>query len=234
MEITKMTMREVSEYLQKHKTVIIPIGATEEHSDALPLGTDTITAEALAIELGRRTGRVVGPTLAVGNCHSVTLEFTGTISLSPSTMISVIKDYLSSLYRHGFRRFLFVNGHGGNIAPVRCAIDELAIVFEDSRFAIGSWWLFEELSELYGEAGHAGRGEVSIMMYLAGELVHEEFFAEEKRDLPPYYVSSDLVREEVTSTGIINDSQKGSKDIGKKLFDKSIEVYEKLLISLES
>ena len=233
MELLKMTMRDVKNYLKKSSTIIIPIGATEEHSDALPLGTDTITAEKMAIEIGKTANRAVAPTISVGNCHSVTYAFPGTMSLSPRTLALVIEDYLKSFYKHGFRRFLFVNGHGGNIAPIRCAIDEVAPIFTDSRFAVGSWWLFKELKNLYDNAGHAGRGEVSMMMYLTPGLVHKEWLTEEKRELPPYFVSEDLVKSEITSTGIISDTQNGTPELGKKLFEKSVEAYTNLLKQLE-
>ena len=233
MELLKMTTKEVKGYLQQRKTVIIPIGATEEHSDALPLGTDTFTAESIAMEVGKRTGAVVAPTISVGNCLSVTYAFPGTLSLSPKTLTLIIEDYLKSLYKDGFRNFLFVNGHGGNIAPIRCAIDTVSVTFKESRFAVGSWWLFKELKDLYDNAGHAGRGEVSIMLYLYPSLVHKELLTEEKRELPPYYVSLDLVKNEVTQTGIINDTQKGSAELGKKLFEKSIAVYIGILEKME-
>ncbi len=233
MELLRITMREVKEYLKKNNTVIIPIGATEEHSDALPLGTDTITAESMAIEVGKKTNRAVAPTINVGNCHSVTYSFVGTMSLSPKTLTAVIEDYLKSLYKHGFRKFLFVNGHGGNIAPIRCAIDNVAPIFKNSRFAIGSWWRFAELETLYDNSGHAGRGEVSMIMFLTPKLVHEKWLTEEKTKLPNYFVSEDLVRKEITKTGIISDNQKGSKELGKKLFKKAVEVYMKLIKELE-
>jgi len=233
MELMMMTMREVKEYLKTNQTIIIPIGATEEHSDALPLGTDTITAEALAKRLGEVTDRVVGPTISVGNCHSITYGFAGTISISPTTLISYLKDYITSLHYHGFRNFFFVNGHGGNIAPLRCAFDELANTLTNSKFLVSSWWLMEELKELYDNAGHAGRGEVSMILYLNKSLVKSEFLTEEKRPMPKYYVTNDLARKYITVTGIINDTQEGSVELGEKLFNASIEAMAKLLRHLE-
>jgi len=233
METIKMSMAEIEEYLKTNSTIIIPIGAVEEHSKALPLGTDTLTAEAMAIELGKRTKRIVGPTISVGNCHSITFTFPGTMSISPVNIVNYLVDYLKSLYKDGFRRFLFVNGHGGNIAPLRCAIDTVVDVFENSRFSVGSWWLFEDLKDLYNNAGHAGRGEASMMLYLYPELVHKDMFTEEKRNIPHYYVSNDIVQKEITETGIINDNQESSAELGRKLFEKSVEIYEKLLKELE-
>ncbi len=234
MEMLKMTMKDIEDYLKFSKTVIIPAGSIEEHSQALPLGTDTLTAEALAIEVGKRTTRVVAPVISSGNCNSVTFDFPGTLSISPTNLINFLVDYITSLYRHGFQRFLFVNGHGGNIAPIRCAIDAVSPTFRSSRFSVGSWWLFEELKELYDNAGHAGRGEVSIMLYLYPELVKKELFSEEHRTIPHYYVSNDLSKTEITKSGIINDSQNGTRDLGKRIFEEACQAYIRLLQELES
>ncbi|BAL81362.1 creatininase family protein [Caldisericum exile] len=233
MELMKMTMHEVKEYLKTNQTIIIPIGATEEHSNALPLGTDTLTAEALARKLGEVSLRIVGPTINVGNCHSITYSFHGTISISPTTLINYLKDYITSLHKHGFRNFFFVNGHGGNIAPLRCAFDELANTLTNSKFLVTSWWLMEELKELYNNAGHAGRGEVSMIMYIDKSLVKTAFLTEEKREIPKYYVTNDLAQKYITETGIINDSQEGSYELGEKLFNASVEAMLKLLKHLE-
>ncbi|MGB9832941.1 MAG: creatininase family protein [Caldisericum exile] len=233
MELMKMTMHEVNEYLKTSQTIIIPIGAIEEHSNALPLGTDTITVEALAKRLGEISNRIVGPTINVGNCHSITYDFLGTISISPSSLVNYLKDYTTSLHKHGFRNFFFVNGHGGNIAPLRCSFDELANTLTNSKFLVASWWLLEDLKELYDNSGHAGRGEVSMIMYIDKSLVKTEFLTEEKREIPRYYVTNDLAKKYITETGIINDSQEGSYELGEKLFNASVEVMLKLLKHLE-
>jgi creatinine amidohydrolase len=40
-------------------------------------------------------------------------------------MIAMVGDVVGSLARHGFERFFFINGHGGNIATMTAAFDEV-------------------------------------------------------------------------------------------------------------
>ena len=234
MELMKMTMHDLKAYLERSKTIIIPIGATEEHSEALPLGTDTLTAEALAIKLGEITDRVVAPTINIGNCASITYRFPGTMTIMPINLINYLKDYIKSLHFHGFRNFFFVNGHGGNVSVLRATFDELAETLTNTKFLVNSWWLMDELKELYDNSGHSGRGEVSMMLYLHEDLVEKEYFTVEKRPIPKFNVTNDLAEKYIAKTGIINDSQEGSKELGEKLFNAAVNAMAKQLKELEA
>ena len=66
-------------------------------------------------------------------------RFAGSMTVKPSTLIAIIHDYVLSLARHGFRRFFFINGHGGNIATVQAAFSEIYAAFERYKwFVIGA------------------------------------------------------------------------------------------------
>ena len=110
---------EVDTYLEQCKGVIIPLGSTEQHGPTEPL-RDALTAEAVALELGRRSGVLVTPAQAFGMAEHH-LGFAGTMSLQPSTLMAVLHDLVLSLATHGFERIFVVNGHGGNIATAKAA-----------------------------------------------------------------------------------------------------------------
>ena len=111
---------EVEAYLEGCKGVIVPLGSTEQHGPTGAIGTDALTAGAVALEVGRRTGVLVTPAQAFGMAEHH-LGFPGTMSLQPATLLAVMHDLVMSLARHGFERVYVINGHGGNIATTKAA-----------------------------------------------------------------------------------------------------------------
>lgn len=173
------TWEEVEAYLRHAKGIIVPIGSTEQHGPNGLIGTDAICAEAIAAGVGDAVGALVGPTINVGNAQHH-LAFAGTITLRPTTLIAVISDYVASLARHGFERFYFINGHGGNIATISAAFAEIyagaSLRRGDNtpavRCALKNWWetagVHKLSKELFGdrEGSHATPSEVSVTQHV--------------------------------------------------------------------
>lgn len=104
--------------LDKARTIVmIPVGATEQHGRHLPLGTDSINAqyvaEHVAEALEEEFPLLVFPLLPIG-LSVEHMHFPGSVTLQPDTLYHVGLDICESLVRHGFRRIVFLNGHGGN------------------------------------------------------------------------------------------------------------------------
>ena len=123
MRLDLYTWTEVEEYLIDCKGIILPIGSTEQHGPTGAIGTDALTAESIALEVGRRSGVLVTPTQPYGMAEHH-LAFPGTMSLQPSTLLNVIHDLVISLAMHGFERIFIINGHGGNIATIKSAFSK--------------------------------------------------------------------------------------------------------------
>jgi creatinine amidohydrolase len=197
-QLAAYSWEEVSEMDRENKTILIPLGSTEQEGTHLPLGVDTYVAEALANEVATATAALVGPTLPVGYSEWF-LEFTGTLSLKMETFIQVVREYCNSLVHHGFKKFIFVNGHGGNAPGVDIVAREVKFD-KDAEIAMVFIWkiansLANDIPELKEKAfRHAGELMTSLMLYLHPEMVtmkraKVEFVRSNK---PPFEAKSTL------------------------------------------
>ena len=171
------TWKEVEDYLARSKGVIIPIGSTEQHGPNGIMGTDSICAEVIAQGVGQSIDALITPTIYCGVAQ-FNLDFAGTLTVRPTTLIALIKDTIFSLAHHGFERFYFLNGHGGNVAPARSAFQE--IYHEKSlapsnrpkiRCRLRSWWEHPNTDKMrheqYGEweGFHCTPSEVAMTQF---------------------------------------------------------------------
>ncbi|HEY9883773.1 MAG TPA: creatininase family protein [Thermosynechococcaceae cyanobacterium] len=178
------TWLEVETYLERSQGIIVPIGSTEQHGPTGLIGTDAICAEAIARGVGEATQALIAPTINVGMALHHT-AFPGSMSLQPSTLILVIRDYVTCLAREGFTRFFFINGHGGNVATLKAAFSEVYATLVDLQVPqaeqvqcqVSNWYLcspvYKLAKELYGdqEGSHATPSEVALTQYVYPEAI---------------------------------------------------------------
>lgn len=179
--LTEMTSAEVRDALTRTRTVLLPIGATEDHGAHLPLGTDAFEAR----EICRRTALklaehglevVVGPVIPFG-MSAFHMGFPGTITLTSETLIALIKEVALSLYAHGFTNLCFVHGHDGNLPHMMVAAQDVVNATDDATVVVMNWMV--ELAKAYqaglgrsrkGES-HGGEGETARLLVTHPELV---------------------------------------------------------------
>ena len=174
-----MTWPEVQELRQRTDMVIIPIAALEQHSLHLPIGTDFLNGLERAKLIAQKTPVLVAPILLPGN-SPYHMEFAGTITLSSQTIQQVYFEAAQSLMKHGFKRFLLLNSHGGNQIITRYIADRINQETEGIAVDLGDA-AAPFLSRAAPAANqtrvfdrHGGVGETSMSLYMMPNLVNLE------------------------------------------------------------
>jgi creatinine amidohydrolase len=120
-----MNWMQVESYLEGDDRIVLPLGSTEQHA-YLSLATDSILAERIAVEAAEPLGVPVLPALAYG-LTPYFAAFPGSPSVREETYLAFVGEILDSLRGQGFRRFLLVNGHGGNVPVEALAGDDVVV-----------------------------------------------------------------------------------------------------------
>lgn len=137
MRIADTTWMWVEKYLEHDDRCVLPLGSTEQHA-YLSLAVDAILSERVAVDAAEPLGIPVFPGVAYG-LTPYFMAFPGTVTLTPDTYERVVREILGSLVRHGFRRIMVVNGHGGN--SVACpAARAWAATHEGVELQWHDWW----------------------------------------------------------------------------------------------
>ncbi len=111
-EFERLNWMQVEQRLIKDKRVVIPVGSTEQHA-YLSLLTDTIIVDHVTRQACSNANVLLAPVMPFG-CSAFATNYPGTISLRTVTLCQVVEDIIDCFYRQGFRRLIFVTGHGGN------------------------------------------------------------------------------------------------------------------------
>jgi creatinine amidohydrolase len=156
MRIEDCNWLQVEDYLRREDRLAIPLGSIEQHA-YLSLGVDRILSGRVAEEAAAPLGVLVMPSLPYG-LTPYFAAYPGSPSLRTETYGAVLVDLLDSLAAQGFRRFLFVNGHGGNEGG-RPAVEEWRASHPDCRVLWHDWWAGKKVhavvEEIDADASHA-------------------------------------------------------------------------------
>jgi creatinine amidohydrolase len=175
MLLDELTSEEFAQVVKLNPVVIIPFGATEAHGPHLPLCTDSIQPEAIAIATAERIDCLVAPPVRYGQ-HSSTRNMPGTIDISSNTLHLLARDILRALRRQGLTKAVILAGHCGTLhmAALRLAAEEVVqeggmrvMLIADYDLAVA------KLSEVTDDVndGHGGALETSRVMDIRPDLV---------------------------------------------------------------
>jgi creatinine amidohydrolase len=225
--------------------VVCAVSALEQHGPHLPLGTDHMLGTEIVRRIeARMPDRLLClPTVWFG-CSSHHMSFAGTVSVSVSTMQAVLRDTVSSVLRHGFRKVLFLNSHGGNRAMLACSIQQLGEEFPDAVLVGATYWdlvndqLWKMRDSEFGGMGHACELETSILLCLAPRLVDMTKAVRDGRIAQSKYTRSEMLVDSavsiyrpmsaITQDGTFGDPRSATAEKGERFLTAITDAVESL------
>jgi len=199
--MAELTYPDIQEHLKKNDLVIIPVGSMEQHSKHLPLATDMYPPLEVSKRAAEMTDTLYTPLQPYGYTpHHIGWvgEGVGTITMRPSTIMSVYYDIGRSLIHHGYKKLVFVTGHASNLKVFDPPLRKLR--YDTGVFAtVYKPWveryigMLEDVLEGPPEetpGWHSGESESSAMLYLTPDLVRMERAKPEKAHKPAFLPDS--------------------------------------------
>jgi len=242
MKYMEMTSPQLAIVDRDQTMVLQPIAALEQHGPHMPTGTDTIICGDIAAAVERQMPEKVLllPTLWQGaSAHH--LRFGATISADLDGYINTLCNIGECLLDDGYQRIMYLNGHGGNVDPLKVALRNMQLLYPEAILSGGSYWSIAEqviADNLEGEfktVGHADEFETSMVMHLRPGIVDEEKREHAGPWLPDVveglFVSRDMKQR--TQAGCTGRPDLASSEKGATMFTGIVEricqAIEKLL-----
>jgi creatinine amidohydrolase len=246
-EWRRLRADELRERAEADAIVILPVGSLEQHGPHLPVEVDSLLGEAVALRTARLVAAkepvVVLPCMWTGISEHH-MSFGGTVTLGFDTFFAVVREICQSVVRHGFKRIVLLNGHGGNENALRVAADELTPKLGVSIVQFTYWYAAAQpiaaLLERQTALLHACEAETSMTMALRPELVAEDRIRLAEVNLAP--AAQDVVGSGVyrwqslasrSSAGVIGFPSAASREKGERLLAAIAEEIARKLANKE-
>ena len=206
---------------------ILPLGATEQHGPHLGCGMDSVLADRLCLDVSRRTGVPVLPTLPYGCSLGHSRRWPGTIALDPLLLTQLVVQVGTWAHHSGVRRLFLVNAHVTNAAPIRCALELLRATHDDLLVAhIDTATMSERVRAAHfadAQDWHANEAETSLMMAIAPELVRPARLADaDDEDRTRDCVFAHPVNR-TSRNGVTGAPSRATREAGEQLYAWMVE-----------
>jgi creatinine amidohydrolase len=216
------------------RTAIVAVGSVEQHGPHLPLNMDTLDGDELSRRIAERLGdALAAPTIRPG-CSSHHMDFPGTITVPPETLMDTIRSYCRSLDHHGFEHIVLVPTHGGNFGPVQTVTPDVArevdatvipLVDLDEHMRLLNEGLDEAGIDYEQEVIHAGAAETSMVLAIDESLVRTD---EIERGPDGEFSTARLLSEgfeAITENGVLGDPSEATADAGETIIRTVVDAY---------
>lgn len=227
---------------EKFELAVLPWAATEAHNYHLPYATDIIEGDHIAAgaakiawEAGAKV--VVLPTIPFG-VNSGQADILLDMHLNPSTQAAILHDVLTTLNRHGIKKFMILNSHGGN--NWKSIMRELGLKFPEMFLCVADWFKAMDKTRYFDNRGdHADEMETSLIMHLRPDLVlpKEEWGsgAEKKNKIRAFqedFAWTERPWSEISEDTGVGDPSKSTAEKGEHFFNDVCEKIGQLFIEL--
>lgn len=236
----ELTSPEIGALDRERTVVVLPIGSVEQHGNHMPLGTDTLLAQAVALGAASKAADVIvmpSPWYGFSAHH---MRFPGSVTLRAETLIAVCEDIVAAVVKHGFRRILIVNGHGGNGGVIDVLASTLghkhygaARIVTLTYFALARDAIAALRKSASGGMGHACEFETAMMLTVKPAVVHMERAATTYPDPGSNYLTTDLLGgqavrvyhdfSDLSPTGTLGDPSLATPEAGEAFMAASVE-----------
>ena len=244
----EMTDPEVEAFLQSHRTVIVPVGSTEQHGPHAPLSTDVLIPVEVARRVAPRVGALVAPSVNYSLSYPH-VGFTGVVHIRIPTFMALIEDVAVSLAEIGFERIVFLNGHYDNTYAIAYACANAADRLPKGAraFPVNYWdgMTPAEAADFFDPSNglHANRGETSAVLAINPGLVdmdraNEEFppFPDVTNPAPvhtAFFFSAPGSVYDATHSGTWGDARDSSPEFGERYLGVVTEATVRLLDDID-
>ena len=235
-EAKYLTRDAFAERIARFPAVILPLGATEQHGYHMPLGVDTILAEALSLRIAEATGATVMPAIPFGYSW-VWRDAPGSVTIESRTLEDVLCQVAQSLAPHGVRHVFLVNGHEANSATMKYAARRL---WDNPDVKI--WRLFyPDLSKVMAQhcesptwqgIVHACEFETSLMLAVAPHLVDMTKAVREYPEPDRGYFQGGRPMGELSKSGVFGDATLATAEKGEVMLEIFVETMAKAVLEI--
>ncbi len=233
---------------QRDAIVILPVAALEQHGPHLPVEVDTLLGETVALRTARKAVALGVPTLVLPvlwtGLSEHHMSFGGTVTLDFPAFSALVEGVVRSVLRHGFRRIVLLNAHGGNENALRSITDDLTPKLGVPIVQFTYWYAaavaIAKILETQGGLQHACEAETSMMLAARPELVATDRIPLAKSNSTPD--DSDVVGGGVyrwrtvgsrSGSGVIGNPEAASAEKGERLFEAIADALAKKLCNAE-
>jgi len=160
---------------ESYEVAVLPWGATEPHNYHMPYGTDSLETARIAADAAEKAWDkgakiMVLPVIPLGVQNMGQIELPFCLHTKPSTQKAIFEDILTALNGQGIKKFVLMNGHGGN--DFKPLVRELQPQFPEMFISLVEWFKMLDLSEYFEDEGdHAGEMETSVIQYYFPEFI---------------------------------------------------------------